>query len=152
MGRDCIERNSIESFNCRLQCSVSCEGIYADVQWVGEHMNKEVKDDEMDLQLLNKTGKKIGEMKESNERKGEELDKKKFIEMISEYTKFKRNSVRHFRFNSSSIFGELGITSQMILISQEKNSAPLLSWCRSTLTRRPLTRSRGTGRSRRRPS
>ena len=152
MGRDCIERNSIESFNCRLQCSVSCEGIYADVQWVGEHMNKEVKDDEMDLQLLNKTGKKIGEMKESNERKGEELDKKKFIEMISEYTKFKRNSVRHFRFNSSSIFGELGITSQMILISQEKNSAPLLSWCRSTLTRRPLTRSRGTRRSRRRPS
>ena len=115
-------------------------------------MNKEVKDDEMDLQLLNKTGKKIGEVEESNERKGEELDKKKFIEMISEYTKFKRNSVRHFRFNSSSIFGEFGINPKNILISQEKNSAPLLSWCRSTLTRRPLTRSRWTRRSRRRPS
>ena len=63
----------------------------------------------MDMQLLNGIEKKIGEVKEINERKGEELDKKKFIEMISEYKKFKRNSVRHFRFNSSSIFGEFGI-------------------------------------------
>ena len=31
-GRDCIERNTIVSFNC----SVSCEGIYADVQWVND--------------------------------------------------------------------------------------------------------------------
>ena len=74
-GRDCIEKNSIESFNC----SVTCEGIYADVQ--------------------------MRQMKESDERKGEELDKQKYIELISEYKKFKRNGVRHFRFNSSSIFG-----------------------------------------------
>ena len=60
MGRDCIERNSIESFNF----SVSCKGIYADVQWVGEHMNKEVEDDEMDMQLLKEIEKKIGEVKE----------------------------------------------------------------------------------------
>ena len=78
--------------------------------------------------------------------------KKKYKELISEQKKFKRNSVRHFRFNSSSIFGEFGINPKNILISQEKNFALLLSWFRSTLTRQPLTRSRGTGRSRRRPS
>ena len=33
-GRDCIERNSFSGFNC----SVSCEGIYADVQWVNGPM------------------------------------------------------------------------------------------------------------------
>ena len=36
-GRDCIERNSFSSFNC----SVRCEGIYADVQWVDEPLEEE---------------------------------------------------------------------------------------------------------------
>ena len=42
-GRDCIEINSIFSFNC----SVSCKGVYADVQWVddpiveGEELEKD---------------------------------------------------------------------------------------------------------------
>ena len=35
-GRDCIERNSTKSFNC----STNCEGIYADVQWVGKKIEK----------------------------------------------------------------------------------------------------------------
>ena len=37
LGRDCIERNSFSSFNC----SVRCEGIYADVQWVDEPMEED---------------------------------------------------------------------------------------------------------------
>ena len=40
-GRDCIERNSTKSFNC----STTCEGIYADVQWVGKKI-EEMEDDE----------------------------------------------------------------------------------------------------------
>ena len=33
-GRDCIERHSTLSFNC----TVSCDGVYADVQWVNEQI------------------------------------------------------------------------------------------------------------------
>ena len=28
-GRDCIEKNSAETFNC----SMTCEGMYADISW-----------------------------------------------------------------------------------------------------------------------
>ena len=83
-------------------------------------MNKEVEDDiekevsvnfdnlsqnEMFKELQKEIEKKMRQMKESNKRKGEELDKQKYFELISEYKKFKRNGVRHFKFNSSSIFG-----------------------------------------------
>ena len=61
---------------------------------------------EMFKELQKEIEKKMRQMKESDERKGEELDKQKYFELISEYTKFKRNGVQHFRFNSSSIFGE----------------------------------------------
>ena len=38
-GRDCIEKNSLESFNC----NTTCVGIYADVQFVQKSMNDELK-------------------------------------------------------------------------------------------------------------
>ena len=42
-GRDCIESNFTLTFNC----SVSCEGVYADVQWVNEPFEEgeELKED-----------------------------------------------------------------------------------------------------------
>ena len=43
-GRDCIERNSSLSFNC----SVSCEGVYADVQWAKEPIEEEEEEEEED--------------------------------------------------------------------------------------------------------
>ena len=39
-GRDCIEESSSKTFNC----NTTCVGIYADVQWVGENMEGELKD------------------------------------------------------------------------------------------------------------
>ena len=41
-GRACIDRNSTKSFNC----STGCEGIYADVQWVGKKIEEEMEDEE----------------------------------------------------------------------------------------------------------
>ena len=41
-GRDCFETNSSQTFNC----SVTCEGVYADVQWEEDPiMNKQMQDE-----------------------------------------------------------------------------------------------------------
>ena len=40
-GRDCIEDNIVNTFNC----ITTCRGIYADVQWVGNNINEEMKDE-----------------------------------------------------------------------------------------------------------
>ena len=37
-GRDCIERNSAETFNC----SMTCTGIYADINWKAGEMKNEI--------------------------------------------------------------------------------------------------------------
>ena len=80
-GRDCLERHSKSTFNC----SVNCEGIYADVQAVDEQLeaDREVDQDEM---------------KEASKGK----DWKKFKTLISEYEMFKRRNVQHFKFNASA--------------------------------------------------
>ena len=73
-GRDCIEKNSAKNFNC----SFSCEGIYADIQWK--------RDEEMTY----------------------EIDKEKYAMLSSEYQNFKRENVEIFRFDSSSPMGMFG--------------------------------------------
>ena len=73
-GRDCIEKNSAETFNC----SMTCKGMYADI------------------------GRKTAEMKN-------EMDKKKYMELSSEYVNFKREYVKHFEFSSlapSTMYGK----------------------------------------------
>ena len=123
MGRDCIERNSITDFNC----STTCQGIYADVQWIGkkieEGMQDEKAEEAVELELKGKDDEKFNKMlkrlvdlekeikvlKRRDQEKGEELDKEKYKILIAEYRKFKRRNVKHFRFNSatnSSIFGK----------------------------------------------
>ena len=82
-GRACIEQNSVRTFNC----SVNCEGIYADVQWVEEgiyhgSMEKRIENEESTV------GKR-----------GVEQDKKKYMRLSSEYNLFKEDLVQHFRFN-----------------------------------------------------
>ena len=37
-GRDCIEKNSAETFNC----SMTCKGMYADINWKVRHMKNEM--------------------------------------------------------------------------------------------------------------
>ena len=117
-GRDCIEKNSAETFNC----STACTGIYADVQWVGSDIQEEIKDDLEklgdleenvgdDLQrkvafleremMLMKQG--LGEKVKSTIGKGiEDQDKKEYKMLITEYRKFKSKNVKHFRFNSAA--------------------------------------------------
>ena len=123
-GRDCIERNSTRSFNC----STTCEGIYADVQWVGKKIEEDVKDeDEAEAAVERKMREEVGEelvklvykqladlktemklLKSSGQEKGEELDKEKYKMLIAEYRKFKRENVKHFWFNSGESMGAFG--------------------------------------------
>ena len=75
-GRDCIERNSAETFNC----SFNCEGFYADVQWAEERTTDEGRSGNRD----------------------EEMDKKMYLALLSEYKHFKRSIVQHYRFNGTN--------------------------------------------------
>ena len=87
-GRDCIEANSTSMFNC----STTCVGIYADVQW--EEMGDLVQDEW-----------RMG--------RGKEIDRDKFKEMVLEYKRFKKENMRHFRFNAagdSPAFGKLNMS------------------------------------------
>ena len=68
---------------------MTCEGIYADVQWGNERMEE------------------LGNIETGI--KGQMMDKTNFVKLISEYKQFKTNYVKHFRFNSAastSMFGE----------------------------------------------
>ena len=122
-GRDCIERNSTRSFNC----STTCEGIYADVQWVGKKIEEGVEDEEAKESVERRIKGDVGEelskfykrfadlekevkmLKSSGQERGEEEDKEKYKMLVAEYKKFKTKNVKHFRFNSaenSSSFGK----------------------------------------------
>ena len=115
-GRDCIERNSTRSFNC----STTCEGIYADVQWVGKKIEEDMEDEEaVEIEFKGKNDEKLMKRLAHLERKmklmegalgekGEELDKEKYKMLIAEYRKFKRENVKHFRFNSAENLSSFG--------------------------------------------
>ena len=118
-GRDCIDNKSTSTFNC----SVACEGIYADVQWVDnvvEAMEEEPVEDEVEKKLRSMFAdastkfvyenlKKEIEMIKGG-KKGDELDRQKLKMLISEYKQSKKNQVQNFRFDSaarSTSFGKL---------------------------------------------
>ena len=82
-GRDCIEQNFLRTFGC----NVTCEGIYADVQWTDEALGEK---------SCNKPSKR------TKNRNGKDMGTMKMLKLISEYKEFKRNAVQHFRFNSTS--------------------------------------------------
>ena len=52
VGRDYIERNASLAFNC----SVTCERIYADVQWVDEVKEDMIEWSSRKLNLMEKLG------------------------------------------------------------------------------------------------
>ena len=116
-GRDCIEGNFTLTFNC----SLSCEGVYADVQWIGNAVEEPSEDDadqhlevkfnskldenlyrELYAKLKNDLEMKMQLTKGDSIKTGEEVDRMKFQRLIGEYKNFKRNRVQHFRFNSAS--------------------------------------------------
>ena len=114
-GRDCIERNSILSFNC----SVTCVGIYADVQWVEDKIGDDLGDelevetnkkfeDDLEKEIYQRLIDLERKMDCRNAEKGEEMDKEKFKMLIKEYQKFKVNNIRHVRFNAASNSANFG--------------------------------------------
>ena len=61
-------------------------------------------------------------MKIATGQRGEELDKEKYMMLISEYRKFKAGNVKHFRFHSdASSFGESYFTQKAISLKKKKN-------------------------------
>ena len=153
------------SFNCKT----TCKGVYAGVEWNNEIVNSEGDDGlgvenkvepesykDMYERMKEDFKKEMRLMKGSTDQKEEALDKKKYMRLVSEYKKFKRNASRNFRFKSDAnltSFGEFQSKAIPYMKLQERScqSQPC-SWFRSTLTRRPSTTSRETRRSRRRPS
>ena len=116
-GRECIEKNFGRTFNC----NTTCEGIYADVQWIGNALEELPKDEpkhnfqvkfnskfeenlyrDLYVKLKNDLEEKMQLTKGERHKKGEEVDRMKFQGLIAEYKNFKRNFVRHFKFNSAS--------------------------------------------------
>ena len=117
-GRDCIEKNSFQTFHCEK----TCVGVYADVQWVRKAIEGELKDEEIDeaikadleatpdndllkrFLLIEKELKLVkNDMKAiATGNRGEELDREKYKMLISEYRKFKTKNMQHFRFTSAT--------------------------------------------------
>ena len=87
LDRDCIEGAIGQDFNC----SVSCEGIYADVQWLGV-LDAAKKKTEHQWTMLN------GKM----EKDEEILNKKKILALVNEYNTFKKKNVQHFKFSAEA--------------------------------------------------
>ena len=80
--QDCIEEHSARTFNC----SLSCHGIYADVQWNNEEVLKET-------------------TKKGN---GVELNREILVDILDEYKGRKARYVRNFVFKSDPDFPIFG--------------------------------------------
>ena len=73
--QDCLEKYASGTFNC----SVACEGIYADVAWI-------------DVELLKKKPRTGN---------GVELNREKLFQIIQEYRDKKAKFVKNFAFNAT---------------------------------------------------
>ena len=77
-GRSCIEKNFAETFDCNM----TCEGVFADVQWVDEQMEEPEEQEQVEVKFNNvfeeeffaKLMKRMQRMKGTSDKKGEELD------------------------------------------------------------------------------
>ena len=107
--------NSAKTYNC----STTCIGIYADVQWIEtllkeEKAEKEAeielhrKGEEFQQQLVDLIRMELRKMKRSEKGNGEELDKDKYKLMVAEYRKFKEENVKHFRLDKAATSSSFG--------------------------------------------
>ena len=111
-------RNSFKSFNC----STNCEGIYADVQYVGKKVEEDEESEIIETgssgkvdEETNKLLKRIAQLERKMEmvesafgEKGEEVDKNKYKMLIAEYRRFKAKHVKPFRFKSAANSRDFG--------------------------------------------
>ena len=73
-GRDCIEENSLKTF----QCDPTCTGIYADVEWVGQYIEQEIQVENTDIKE-NFRNEKGEETKEKEDKQGDKADADKEV-------------------------------------------------------------------------
>ena len=127
-GRDCIEKNSAETFNC----STTCVGIYADVIPKSRRIEGAIADVLPDLgaeindrdEVLDRMHRRLAELErkmstdegglqkvvteEAIGKKDHELDREKYKLLVAEYRKFKSTSIQHFRFSSTETSDSFG--------------------------------------------
>ena len=96
-GRDCIEGAIGQDFNC----SVSCEGIYADVQWLGISDGQKGKGATVDDVEQQDDERQRGFLYRLSSYE-DNLNRKKISAVVNEYNAFKKRNVRHFRFNDEA--------------------------------------------------
>ena len=109
--------NSAKTFNC----SATCEGMHADIQWQGNDIEDEIGEmhdldtesmdnfEEAQVKLLKRVAQLEREVKMLKSGFGntwEDLEKYKML--ITEYRKFKAKNMKHFRFKDDSNSGTVG--------------------------------------------
>ena len=139
-GRDCIAKNSAETFNC----SMSCKGMYADTNWKAAEMEKDKeKYVELSSEYVNFKREFVKHFEFTSATPSSMYGKQILLA--------KKNT--ETRSNHSGYFWEMLLHVKMLNTFQGRSDLiPHFSWYRSTLTRRPSTTSRETRRSRPRPS
>ena len=125
-GRECIEKNSNETFGC----NVACVGIHADVQrveedavdgdWMEEYEERYPEQFDKDVKIhsvqsilkhLKTVQEDIHILKQNKKNmmtKEEKANKRKISKLVNEYTKFKSQNLPIFKFNptkKSKFFG-----------------------------------------------
>ena len=135
-GRECIESKSREKFNC----SVNCEGIHADVQYMENEVNLKLPEGNHELSSVAHNGNGV--------------NFEHLLRMVDEYTRYKKSEVTSFGFNPTAFQSQFGkaifvhlhpayhfsISPISILHFQGKRfQSPQSSSFRSILTRRRLT-------------
>ena len=103
-GRECIERNSSQAFNC----SSTCKGIYATVEWVGKDIDEDLAEETVGKtesgepshleKRLAALEKKLQKMENDRDGKGDEVDAEKYKMLIAEYKRFKKRNIQHIMF------------------------------------------------------
>ena len=139
-GRSCIDQWSSESFNC----SVACDGIFVDIEW------------EEDDVLTGKGGLANNNIGMNRKGKGDLLNRNMFASLVEEYIAFKRNHVKHFRYDVKAESANYGKILVSLLLSNNDSLNQELRYqlnqtsdfSGSTLTRQPLTTLSETRRSR----
>ena len=85
--RQCYEEKHSQEFNC----SVSCVGLYADVEWMEEMVGVGGDRKQKRIDMKGEIGRK--QSKENSE---------KVSKLLNEYNDFKKKSIRHFYFNATT--------------------------------------------------
>ena len=115
-GRQCIQKNSANTFNC----STTCQGIYADVQWDKPIIEEEVMEnlvfnnpefqaerdsnERVDIKLEKRLAFIENQIRLLMENGGtrKEFDKEEYRMLKAEYRRFKEKNVKHLKFNPES--------------------------------------------------